>query len=461
MRIVTPLPTERIGLLLLLIISYLVVSYAQQQKPLQASAMQQPTLSLKHIYHHSSSTGKYPNMFRRMDFSGTQAVHIADSLGKPSTFSVKQSIGRRYRPASPLPYLMRAAQTPRQMHYAMGIHNMEIDYGLLPDVADSNTVLSLAEMTNNAYSDPNTREDWYDLGTKWNVSSSFGWESDGLRGHVFGDADNTTFVLSFKGTSAGLWTGGPTGEKDKFNDNLLFSCCCARVSRAWRTVCDCYVGNTYQCNQTCLESSLLDEETYYSLAMRVYIELADQYPDATIWLSGHSLGGSVASLVGQTFGVPTVTFEIPGERLASRRFHLPGPPAISWDDIPLWHFGHTADPLFVGVCTGPSSTCWYGGFAMETRCHAGKVCVWDVVNEKGWRVDIRSHRIHDVIENILKKPEEFPIPECKPELECVDCALWDYPDDRDPPSTMSTTCSTIPEIPEPTEDPWRRKKYRP
>jgi hypothetical protein len=42
---------------------------------------------------------------------------------------------------------MRAAQTPRQMHYAMGIHNMEIDYGLLPDVADSETVLSLAEMT--------------------------------------------------------------------------------------------------------------------------------------------------------------------------------------------------------------------------------------------------------------------------------------------------------------------------
>ena len=83
----------------------------------------------------------------------------------------------------------------------------------------------------------------------------------------------------------------------------------------------------------------------------MYIELADQYPDATIWLSGHSLGGSVASLVGQTFGVPTVTFEIPGERLAARRFHLPGPPAISWDDIPLWHFGHTADPLFVGVCT--------------------------------------------------------------------------------------------------------------
>ncbi|CAO3663874.1 unnamed protein product [Umbelopsis vinacea] len=355
-------------------------------------------------------TGEYPGMFRRMDFTSSQATAKSNLLGTPSLYGVKHTVGKRYRAAAPLPNLMRAARTPRQLHYAMGIHNMEIDYGLLPDVKDRETVLSLAEMTNNAYSDPDTREDWYDLGTKWNVSSSFGWKSDGLRGHVFGDPDNTTFVLSFKGTSAGLWTGGPTGDKDKFN--------------------------------------------------KIYLELADQYPDASIWLSGHSLGGSIASLVGQTFGVPTVTFEIPGERLASRRFHLPAPPAIDWDEIPLWHFGHTADPLFVGVCTGPSSSCWYGGFAMETRCHSGKVCVWDVVNEKGWRVDIRSHRIHDVIENILKKPEEFPLPECKPELECVDCALWDFPDDRDPPSTSSTSCSTIPEIPDPTEDPWKSKTNR-
>lgn len=45
--------------------------------------------------------------------------------------------------------------------------------------------------------------------------------------------------------------------------------------------------------------------------------------------------------------MPTVTFEIPGDKLASERLHLPREPGA---DLPLWHFGHTADPIFVGVC---------------------------------------------------------------------------------------------------------------
>ena len=49
------------------------------------------------------------------------------------------------------------------------------------------------------------------------------------------------------------------------------------------------------------------------------------YPEANIWLVGHSLGGSLASLLGVTFGVPAVTFEAPGEKMASQRLHLPSP----------------------------------------------------------------------------------------------------------------------------------------
>ena len=91
----------------------------------------------------------------------------------------------------------------------------------------------------------------------------------------------------------------------------------------------------------------------------------DLYPDANVWLTGHSLGGGLAALLGLTFGIPTVTFETPGDRLAAQRLHLPMPPAISWDDLPLFHIGHTADPIFQGVCNGPASTCYYSGFAME------------------------------------------------------------------------------------------------
>ena len=62
------------------------------------------------------------------------------------------------------------------------------------------------------------------------------------------------------------------------------------------------------------------------------------------------------------------------------------------------------------------------------------MCVWDTVSEKGWRVDIRSHRVADVIENILKQSdEEFPLPECFHEDQhCNDCGLWNYTDPRDP-----------------------------
>ena len=60
--------------------------------------------------------------------------------------------------------------------------------------------------------------------------------------------------------------GGPTQTKDKLNDNLLFSCCCARVSSTWSTVCDCYDGQK-RCDQGCLEESLIEESLFYSVGI--------------------------------------------------------------------------------------------------------------------------------------------------------------------------------------------------
>lgn len=79
------------------------------------------------------------------------------------------------------------------------------------------------------------------------------------------------------------------------------------------------------------------------------------YPNSDIWLvgaqllvcfvrqhadsatAGHSLGGSLASLIGVTFGVPVVAFEAPGEKLAATRLHLPSPVRVHFvfDHVPV------------------------------------------------------------------------------------------------------------------------------
>jgi putative lipase involved disintegration of autophagic bodies len=121
---------------------------------------------------------------------------------------------------------------------------------------------------------------------------------------VFVATDNSTVIVSIKGTSAGwiVGGGGPTVTKDKLNDNLLFSCCCARVGPTWSPVCDCFAGGD-KCDQTCLEKSLVEESLFYSVGtvsqflgflrslsdsfhQNLYNNITYMYPNARIWLTG-------------------------------------------------------------------------------------------------------------------------------------------------------------------------------
>ena len=142
------------------------------------------------------------------------------------------------------------------------------------------------------------------------------------------------------------------------------------------------------------------------------------FPEANIWLTGHSLGGALASLLGTTFGVPAVAFESPGERLAAHRLHLPThlPSAVT-------HVYNNADPIAQGVCTGVCSLCTQAGFALETGCHLGKSIVYDTVGAYGWSVHVRHHVIREMVLNVLQDEREWEegreVPLAREEEDCI------------------------------------------
>ena len=319
-----------------------------------------------------------------------------------------------------------------------------------PRVTDKDTILTLARIASDAYVEEPGSDEWEDVGGNYNSSADFGWQNDGLRGHIFADRKNKTIVIGLKGTSPAVFDGAETTTNDKVNDNLFFSCCCAQGFRFWTSVCDCYSGTAYNCNQTCLVASLMAENRYYRAALDLYGNVTLLYPDSDVWFAGHSLGGAVSSLVGLTFGLPVVTFEAPPEALAASRIGTPTPPSLH-DTAPqsreltgAYHFGHTADPIFMGSCNGATSVCYLGGYAMETQCHTGLKCVYDVVQDKGWRVGAGTHRIKFVISDVIEAYDD--VPQCKPNPGCVDCYKWNFFESNGSETTTSksstTTCKT-------------------
>ena len=310
-----------------------------------------------------------------------------------------------------------------------------------PDVTDRHTLKMLARMSCWAYYEhvPTTITD----APGWQWSSKFGWDVDGLRGHIFATANNASILVALKGTSASVLPGGKTAQQDKDNDNLLFSCCCARVSSSWAPVCGCYRDHQ-TCDAVCIGRTLMERSLYYPAATDLYNNISYMYPHSHIWLTGHSLGGVMASLLGATFGVPAVAFESPGDRLAAQRLHVPLPPSAQNNTdalVPVTHVYHTADALATGQCVGPHSLCARTGFALETKCHIGQSIVYDTVRYLGWSVGVLSHRMTQVLSELLSEdwakrvlrgrsvPSSVAatlgaVPEAQHETDCVDCAGW-------------------------------------
>ncbi|KAI9737011.1 MAG: putative lipase atg15 [Cirrosporium novae-zelandiae] len=409
--------------------------------------------SLKHIFHHG--TYMYPRLHRRLDIPPDSLLWVSSDdshsveppprfRGRSRGFQIERLVDRNPQTINSLLSMARSSGRAMDLSPSAWILD-EVDG---PNITDKETVLSLAKMSSNSYELVPGEEGWEDIDYPFNSSAGFGWESDSLRGYIFADETNSSIIIAIKGTSTAVFDGPETTTNDKVNDNLFFSCCCAQGGQyLWRQVCDCCTM-TYTCNQTCLVTALKAENRYYAVAKELYGNVTALYPQANIWLTGHSLGGAVSSLLGLTFGLPTVTFEVPPVALAAARLGLPAPPG-SHPSAPqtrqnsgLYHFGNTADPVFMGSCNGATATCTLAGYAFESQCHAGNVCTYDTVGDFGWRVGIGNHRIKGVIRNVIEKYDS--VPSCEVDIECVDCFNWRFFESNrsDPITTMTSTLTT-------------------
>ncbi|KAI9597572.1 Alpha/Beta hydrolase protein [Syncephalis fuscata] len=340
-----------------------------------------------------------------------------------------------------------------------------------------NTVLMLSRMSMYAYwgppksnslpinqdndddDDNDDPEEWEDL-DGWRRHQSYGWTGNGLRAHVFESDDSSTLVVSFKGTSLPFFNHNSkseksTGGQDKINDNLMFSCCCGRRGILSRPYCGCQQGKL-QCNEQCVTAASHFRGSYYSAAMDIYEHIREAHPEHQVLLVGHSLGGAIASLVATTLVTTTLNtrtseekeemdteimafaFEAPGEALFAKRLGLLDVLRDRNTDrsqLPIWHFGHNADPIFMGTCTGVNSLCQWAGYTMQTRCHLGKRCLFDTVQGLGWLPAVKYHRAPVVIRDIFipwatsddsKAPFSIPV-ECGVESQvCEDCGEWTF-----------------------------------
>lgn len=401
-----------------------------QHDDLKSSNLGSDGVKLRHIFHHGA--GQPGPRARRLDISSGRVAIEADAAAHFGPFPIRTSS-------------VRIDKSPLQS-YASQQHPMSPiwhpEYVMGPDVKDKQTVLNFANMSEDAYKPGRDDPEWLDVGKEWDSSIPFGWEDSGIRGHVFSDDTNSTVILSVKGTTVAMFEGNGTSGRDKDNDNLFGSCCCGQGGPyLWRQVCDCMTG-TYSCDQQCVKDELLKPNRYFEATLELFDEVIQLYPKANIMTTGHSLGGVLASFIGLRHGIPSITFETYPQALAAARLGL----AVRGQDSPLrentggFHFGHTADPIYMGTCNGGSSFCSIAGYAFETVCHTGKRCAYDVVKDWGWRQSTSTHRLRYAIDNVYAKYDE--VAPCEDEdVNCVDCYLWKF-ENGTKKHTTTTTAST-------------------
>lgn len=165
--------------------------------------------SLRHIVQHG--TYDYPDLHIRMDMSQEDEVRGSDNDGKKAPASTPMRIRSKgtviQRLADRRVERMQAMYTTARssgVAASLDISDWIMDDLYGPNTSDKETVINLAKMSWNAYTDVPWTGEWQDVGQGYNHSQGFGWENDNLRGHIFADQDNSTIIIALKGTSPGM-----------------------------------------------------------------------------------------------------------------------------------------------------------------------------------------------------------------------------------------------------------------
>lgn len=173
----------------LFIILFTLEASAQYQHSFHANNATPPPphvldMTLQTVYHHSSPTGPTPGLFRRLDLSRLRP--------KDATYSLSTVLLQHERLNKPAKnYLIQQASShdmplstsryqPKRIRWnhlgSLTTTNMDIlkesVMAAVPDVTNRSTILTLAMMTNNAYSGIDNTTDWYDLGDPWHLVTS-------------------------------------------------------------------------------------------------------------------------------------------------------------------------------------------------------------------------------------------------------------------------------------------------
>lgn len=305
-------------------------------------------------------------------------------------------------------------------------------------------IYNLAIMSHNVYYDDNKK--WYN--STFNNTEDISKDNDTVKVYLFSSEDFKTHIISIKGTSTYFSKNENvilynSIYNDKLNDNLMYSCCFYKQSNIFNKIeelnnekCwDKEIQNKEQiilktektCKNKCFKALNEYKLNYISITKQI-IENLKQYikfENDEILFTGHSLGGSLATIMGVMYNKIAISFESPGVKNFLKKSNILNK-EINLDNLQnIYNFGHNADIIFTGKCNGKLSLCYLGGYNIETKCHIGKVCEYDAINKLNISESIFTHKLKYVIEKIM--PEwEHDFPECKFNNSCIDCEKWSY-----------------------------------